>query len=175
MNECDIVVELESGKKEAPVKSNIPFITKKNKEDIVVIDEEVDEGPDEIDVLLGNVKGKKRNKVQIDKTANPGEFEETSVIDIPKLEGKISKSDTLLAIMELSLHGKNYGIKNSFTTLAFWNKVFEKFGHIFAEYKPETLRKYCRNLNEIADKKMIIKTITESKEVIDSPDVKYYY
>jgi hypothetical protein len=173
MNDSEIIVELEENKK-TPVKANIPFIKKKNKEEEIVLQEDnySEHGPDEIDVLIDTVKPKKRNKVQIDKTGNPGDFEETTIIDISKIKGKISKSDTLLCIMELSLHGKQYGIKNSPTTLSFWNKVFELFGHIFTDYKPDTLRKYCRNLNEIADKRMIVRAITESKDVIDNPDVK---
>ena len=92
--------------------------------------------------------------------------------DINKKKHKITSLEILLSIVEVAQHGQHYNIENSNRSVQFWKKVSEmKFcENIFNCYRPETIRKYWRFINERQVEKVIavinrIKTFKEDYNV----------
>lgn len=95
-----------------------------------------------------------------------------NLTDINKKTNQITSLEILLSIVEVAQHGQHYNIEHSNRSVQFWRKVSElKFcDNIFNSYRPETIRKYWRFINERQVEKVIavinrIKTFKEDYNV----------
>jgi hypothetical protein len=75
---------------------------------------------------------------------------EEFVKDMEWKKNKITSLEILLSIIEVAQHGQHYNIENSNRSVPFWRKVSELkiCDNIFNSYRPETIRKYWRLIND---------------------------
>ena len=96
--------------------------------------------------------------------------------DVNKKKNNITSLEILLSIIEVAQHGQHYNIENSSRSKQFWRKVSElKFcENIFNSYRPETIRKYWRFINE-RQVENVIAVIKRIKDFKEDYNVKYFY
>jgi hypothetical protein len=97
------------------------------------------------------------------------------VIDLNSLKtGPVSNSKLLLALIEVCMNAKNYGIKLQNKSRIFWDEVYstKDFENIFKNFKAETLRKYWRILSDIGDIHQVITTIKAFEDIINQENAK---
>jgi hypothetical protein len=172
------------GRKKAGNASDIPFITKKlGKESkgaigefaIQIEDDTVgDPASDEIDKLMTGLKNgrSKGRNVQVE---GNGHDEIGQVVDLGELKKDVvSNSKLLLALIEICINAKNYGINLQNKSRIFWDEVYSNkdFESILKNFKAETLRKYWRIISDIGDLKSVIETIKSFEDVINQENAK---
>jgi hypothetical protein len=166
-------------------KDKIPFISKtaqekKNSNAIsefairIEEDGDVEKPADEIDNLVSDLATRpkaRRPKVLIEAQNEPID----QVIDLSELKtGKVSNSQLLLALIEICMNAKKYGINLLNKSRVFWDEVYNQkdFENIFKNFKAETLRKYWRIISEIGDLQGVINTIKSFEDVINQENAK---
>ncbi len=89
-------------------------------------------------------------------------------------KSKLSNSDFILAILEISLNAHKYGIEFLNKSKFFWEAVtqLQEFKNIFLQFKPETLRKYWRFISETDDIEKILDIVKKFKTSIDDSETK---
>lgn len=87
---------------------------------------------------------------------------------------KISNTEMIFAILEITKNTKYYGMTNSTKSRIFWEILenFEEYGNVFGSFKSETLRKYWRTLSSVENNEKMINVIKEHQELIDNPVLK---
>jgi hypothetical protein len=86
-----------------------------------------------------------------------------------KNKDKLTNSDILLFIIEITSNSGNYGIKKSNRSRIFWDAVcnLECLSNITKHFKSETFRKYWRNLSDAGNISSIVKIIKDNTEYIN--------
>jgi hypothetical protein len=166
------------GRKKIGTASEIPFIKKKSEAEknaigefaIHIEEDNAVNGSDEIDKLVTGLNyGKSKRQ-------NDSNYESIGqIIDISNLKtGKVSNSKLLLALIEICINAKNYGILQQNKSRVFWDEVYNNkdFENILKNFKAETLRKYWRTISDIGDLKSVISTIKEFENVINQDNAK---
>jgi hypothetical protein len=91
-----------------------------------------------------------------------------------KNKSKLTNSDFILAILEISLNAHRYGIEFLNKSKLFWEAVtnMKEFKNIFLQFKPETLRKYWRYLSETSSIEKLLDNLKKYKDKIDENENK---
>ena len=86
-----------------------------------------------------------------------------------KLKEKLTNSDILLFILEITTNSSYYEITKSNRSRIFWDAVcnIESLNNITKYFKSETFRKYWRNLSDAGNVCEIIKIIKDNTDVIN--------
>ena len=185
-DEEDYIEPKDEGKKKKGKKSgrtassnNIPFITKKSQklssidEFAIKIEEDtIEDKSDEIDKLVTDLKTKPKVRRAVVESQNEPIDQ---VIDLSELAtGIVTNSKLLLALIEICVNAKNYGITLQNKSRIFWDEVYSKkeFENILKNFKAETLRKYWRIISDIGDLKGVINTIKKFEDVINQENAK---
>ena len=89
-------------------------------------------------------------------------------------EVKLSNSDMILIIFEISLNSSQFGINEDNSSRAFWEEIGKKENLFFITkiFRPETLRKYWRILRNINKPKKIINAVKEYKDKLNNENIK---
>ena len=112
-------------------------------------------------------------KISEDKQLFDKQFKKyVNLNEVNKKKNQITSLEILLSIIEVAQHGQFYNIENSNRSVQFWKKVSEMptCDNIFNSYRPETIRKYWRFINDRQVDKVIavinrIKTFREDYNV----------
>jgi len=114
---------------------------------------------------------KERPKPIIDRNL---EVEHVVNLDDLNKKTKLTNSELLFAILEITRNTKYYGMSNSTKSRNFWEilESVEDFQNVFGVFKAETLRKYWRILSSIEDTDKLINVIKENDKLIDNPVLK---
>ena len=86
----------------------------------------------------------------------------------------ISNSDMILIILEICLNSSQFNINEDNSSRTFWEEIGKKeiLFPITNIFKPETLRKYWRNIRNINKPKKIINAVKEYKDKINNENIK---
>ena len=86
----------------------------------------------------------------------------------------ISNSDMILIILEICLNSSQFNIYEDNSSRTFWEEIGKKeiLFPITNIFRPETLRKYWRNIRNINKPKKIINAVKEYKDKINNENIK---
>jgi hypothetical protein len=86
----------------------------------------------------------------------------------------VLNGDLILCILELCINSNDYGFKYKSKSRAFWEEIFKRdnLKNIFANFKPDTLKKYWSILSDVKDYKRVVDIVNQYKEIIDNEEVK---
>jgi len=141
----------------------------------------------EIDNIIKKLENKKKLKGRADlkekksvaKGKRPLQSNVTlnkSIVNLKEInsKSKVSTSDFILAITEISLNSQKYGIEFLNKSKFFWEAVtrLDEFKNIFLQFKPETLRKYWRFISENDEIEKMLETVKKFKNSIDESETK---
>jgi hypothetical protein len=146
--------------------------------------EEYEEAPEE-----ENKKHKPKSKKPKQSSERPAEEPEqggesllddeeedlNNIVNLSELKGtEVKNSKLLLALIEICINSKKYGINLANKSRIFWDEVYHiaDFEEIFKSFKGETLRKYWRIISDIGKMSKVIKTIRKYEKLIDDPNAK---
>lgn len=94
------------------------------------------------------------------------------IIDIEELnkKNKLSNSEMILAICEITTNSKYYGMQNSTRSRIFWEIIenMDDYENVFGSFRSETLRKYWRMLSAVENTGKIVKVVQENQKLIDN-------
>ena len=108
-------------------------------------------------------------------TIDEGEDDLSNIINLSELKGtEIKNSKLLLALIEICINSKKYGINLANKSRIFWDEVYHiaDFEDIFKSFKGETLRKYWRIISDIGKMGKVVRTIKKYENQIDDPNAK---
>ena len=180
-----------SKKRERPkstTKSNIEIKKKKIKKENN--DEEkknnnniIEENKDKNEMKIEDEKNKEKlneNNDNIDKK-NKNNNNLGTIINIQETlstynNQTIPNSELILIIMEICLNSSQFGIDKDNSSRLFWQEVgkIEELKQITSKYKPETLRKYWREIKEARKYKKIIAEIKKYKKELNDQNMKLF-
>jgi len=141
----------------------------------------------EIDNIIKKLENKKKlkeraglkEKIIVAKGKKPLQSNVTlnkSIVNLKEInsKSKVSTSDFILAITEISLNSQKYGIEFLNKSKFFWEAVtrLDEFKNIFLQFKPETLRKYWRFISENDEIEKMLETVKKFKNSIDESETK---
>lgn len=110
------------------------------------------------------------------KEENGEEENHVPIVDLKEMNKKhfISNSQMILCILEICLNASHYGIKYSNRTRIFWDEVYNKkeWHNILKAFKPETLRKYWRTLNDLDNPTKIVEVVNQHADEMNIQDIR---
>jgi hypothetical protein len=90
-------------------------------------------------------------------------------------QSSILNSDIMLSLLELGHYPEYYQLNYSPNSIFFWNDViqYKEIEKIFGDFKPETMKKYWRDLSKIADPTQLGEFLRKNSEVINNNVCKF--